>query len=87
MNIATAPKIIETRCVSILHHNKLPESMQVSSFESVSSKNKDILISQPLNQTETLHLQRSVDTKIPSAIAENIFSTDNVIYAIKNLIT
>ena len=77
------PNFSKPRFISVLHHI----SLNATPGKSVHSSSKDIFLSQPIKQYEVETLQRSIETRIPSAISGAVTKMGNINYEIKTLIT
>ena len=78
------PNFSKPHFISVLHPINC---LNAGPGESVYSSSKDIFLSQPIKQYEVETLQRSIETRIPSAIAGAVTKMGNINYAIKTLFT
>ena len=69
------PNFSKPHFISLLHHINC---LNAGPGESVYSSSKDIFLSQPIKQYEVETLQRSIETRIPSAIAAAVTKMGNI---------
>jgi len=81
----TAASATKTRYITAVQVNQNLRQ-RVQKKESVYSKNKDVFSSQPLNKKESEILIRSIQTSIPSAVANTVSQVSNLNYSVKQLI-